>query len=345
MDWDRLTLPANARKTSAGEWHWPCPYSDSKDDSAWVAPNRQQLGCRKCSADGEGGLGEGANLEQHARHLGIWTEPKGTAAERLRRPARPRASRADATAASTGPPAKRPDLPGLVWAASIPADGTPGAVYLAKRAAWPGGEVLPASVRWVTAAEYSRIGGSPRLPAGAAGALVYGYAMPGDEATCAAEVEAVRADGAAVEFQPQGKRPSVYTGGGSPFARGARVFVARQWTSGEVWIVEGPIEALTRARPGELPAGDGVLGAHGTAGFTPAAVAAVGGRIVVSPDRDAAGDGAAERLAEALALAGQPFRVRRAPAPFSDWNEWAQGLAVGSDAAVEALEREGMRDG
>ena len=134
-----------------------------------------------------------------------------------------------------------------------------------------------------------------------------------------------------------------YTGGGSPFARGARVFVARQPAGGEVRLAEGAIEALTLARPGMLPDDDGVLGAHGTAGFVSAAVGSVPGQVVVSPDRDAAGDVAAERLAEALARARRPFRVERAPAPFTDWNDWAQGLAAGSAAAVEALEREAMR--
>ena len=253
MDWSRLTLPANARR-SGGEFHWPCPFSDSSNDSAWVAPAGRRFGCRKCSTDGKGGLGDGAILEQHARLLGIWTEPKSTAAERMRRPERLRPAGQQPTPAPTAP-AKRPDLPELVWSASMPADGTPGAVYLASRAAWTAGVPLPPSVRWCLAAEYSRVGGWPRLPARAAGVLVFRYAQPGDRQTWAAEVEAVDLAGRPLRFDPQGKRPAIYTGGGSPFARGARVFVARQPAGGAVRLAEGAIEALTLARPGMVPDG------------------------------------------------------------------------------------------
>ena len=83
------------------------------------------------------------------------------------------------------------DLAAAVWRAGVEADGTPGAVYLHGRGAWPG---PVAALRWLPAVEAARIGLRPRLPDGAAGALLYRFAAPGELGTAAVQCEAV-ADG------------------------------------------------------------------------------------------------------------------------------------------------------
>ena len=83
------------------------------------------------------------------------------------------------------------DLAAAVWRAGVEADGTPGAVYLRGRGAWPG---PVAALRWLPAVEAARIGLRPRLPDGAAGALLYRFAATGELGTAAVQCEAV-ADG------------------------------------------------------------------------------------------------------------------------------------------------------
>ena len=114
------------------------------------------------------------------------------------------------------------DLAAAVWRAGVEADGTPGAVYLAGRGCWPG---PVAALRWLPAVEAARIGLRPRLPDGAAGALLYRFAAPGEVDTAAVQCEAVNEGGERMAFSGGvGKRPSVT---GSDFDGGRRVFVAR----------------------------------------------------------------------------------------------------------------------
>ena len=109
-----------------------------------------------------------------------------------------------------------------VWAASASADDSPGAAYLTGRGAWPAGERLPASVRWLPALAAGAL--RPRLPGGSAGALCYLFAAPGEADPAAIQLEAVTAGGERLPFGAAGKRPSVT---GSDFGGGRRVFVAR----------------------------------------------------------------------------------------------------------------------
>ena len=141
------------------------------------------------------------------------------------------------------------DLAAAVWRAGVEADGTPGAVYLRGRGAWPG---PVAALRWLPAVEAARIGLRPRLPDGAAGALLYRFAATGELGTAAVQCEAV-ADGNAREGRLPGrcgaagpdalsgvperlafgggaKRPSVT---GSDFDGGRRVFDLRRILAGE----------------------------------------------------------------------------------------------------------------
>ena len=109
-----------------------------------------------------------------------------------------------------------------VWAASVSADDSPGAAYLTGRGAWPAGERLPASVRWLPASAAGAL--RRRLPGGSAGALCYLFAAPGEADPAAIQLEAVTAGGERLPFGAAGKRPSVT---GSDFGGGRRVFVAR----------------------------------------------------------------------------------------------------------------------
>ena len=180
-------------------------------------------------------------------------------------------------------------LAAVVWRAGVEADGTPpdqvqplrnegpGAVYLHGRGAWPGSV---AALRWLPADAAARIGLRPRLPDGAAGALLYRFAAPGEVCTAAVQCEAVNAGGERVTFGGGvGKRPSVT---GSDFDGGRRVFVARDGEGPGVNLAEGPIDALAAAtlaaagierralggRGGLAGAGDvvGASGRTGTAG-------------------------------------------------------------------------------
>ena len=346
MDWSALNLPANARATSADEFHMACPVQGGRD-AFWVQPERERLGCRKCSRDGDGGLGaDVAILEPHARHLGIWTEPKGGRSGRAIRQA-PRRPTPAPSGAALEPAAS--DRPARVWTAAGTVAGTPGAAYLARPdrlgEPWPGEH--PA-VRWLPAASDEGCELAPRLPTGAAGCLAYLFAAPGDRgAVHAIQMEAI--DGAgdrlrgwwyrdrdrgAWEERPAG-RVSV---AGSRFGKGRRVFEGRAGP-GACWLVEGPIDALVMARA--LRAGAGaVLGAAGTSFFQLGAVEGVAPRaeVVIAADGDPAGRAAAIRLAEALEYAGRrPWSIQ-SPGAGLDWCD------VFAAARVERDEREAMRD-
>ena len=70
--------------------------------------------------------------------------------------------------------------------------------YLERRSVWPGYPVP--SVRWLAAAAAVRVRLYPRLPLGAAGALVYRFTVPGKlGAVRAVQVEAVDAHGARLD--------------------------------------------------------------------------------------------------------------------------------------------------
>ena len=82
-----------------------------------------------------------------------------------------------------------------------------------------------AALRWLPAVEAARIGLRPRLSDGAAGALLYRFAVQCEGATFAVQCEAVNEGGERMAFGGGvGKRPSVT---GSDFDGGRRVFVAR----------------------------------------------------------------------------------------------------------------------
>ena len=203
----------------------------------------------------------------------------------------------------------------------------------------------PPSVRWLTSSAAAAVRLRPRLPEGAAGALVYRFAGPGEADTAAAQLEALDGNGRRLidwrywdpdlrcEVVRATKRPSV---SGSDFARGRRVFQAA--AAGKPgrgqWIAEGPLDALAvvhLAHQGVIGlCGAAVIGVAGVGGFTPRACHD-GGPVTLAADPDAAGDRAAVRLGIALRLQGRRVQVRRPPDGMN-WDDVARETALEREA-------------
>ena len=205
------------------EWHGPCPVTLAGRDGAWFGAGSGsggvRCGCRHCGD--AGGRLEGEVLTAHlAAVAGGEAAPSGSRRAVKRLPRSTDGLSTERTHSQRGDGAA--DLAAAVWRAGVEADGTPGAVYLAGRGCWPG---PVAALRWLPAVEAARIGLRPRLPDGAAGALLYRFAAPGEVDTAAVQCEAVNEGGERMAFGGGvGKRPSVT---GSDFDGGRRVFVAR----------------------------------------------------------------------------------------------------------------------
>ena len=223
-----------------------------------------------------------------------------------------------------------------MWRAAERAAGTPGCAYLCARLGISVFEPPP-SVRWLSAAVAASVRGCPRLPAGAAGALVYAFTAA---VGLAVQLEAVNVDAGRVLWRRGAKRWSVP---GSDFGGGRRRFVARRGEPGRgVWLCEGPLDALAvavreRVCGVRFLAGAAVFGAAGAVHLTPAAVEAVEGPVVVAAQDDKASLVAAVRLARALARAGRSVEIRRP-------REGLSGLDWCDAVRLEAGEREAIRD-
>ncbi len=209
---------------------------------------------------------------------------------------------------------------------------SPGWRYLvARRMVWPADLALPAAVRWLPAAA---AGTGLRLPNGAAGALCYLFARPGEAEARALQYEAVNARGERLVSGNGAKRLSVR---GSEFGSGRRVFVARPADDGVggVHLCEGPLDALALVHLARLGAvnlgGAAVVGAAGTGNFRPAALAGWPVPVSIWPDGDAAGAVAAVQLATALRRTGRDVTIRDAGG--GDVADWA---------VLATVEREGM---
>ena len=317
-----------------GELHGPCPVDLAGTDCAWFAPGDGsggvRAGCRHCGG-GSGRL-DGEALRSHLAAVA------GDEAGPHRGPLRRSGSGASAssggvTNAHTGGGAARC---AAVWAASVSADRTAGAVYLTGRGAWPAGERLPASVRWLPATSAACL--QPRrLPSGAAGALCFLFGAPGEADPAAIQCEAVNAGGGRLPFGDGAKRPTL--GGPGCMAGGRRVFVARSGGAegGGVHLCEGPLDGLALvhlARLGAVDlAGAAVIATAGAGGWTLAAVAGWPGPVTLWVQGDGPGYRAAGRLMVALHRGGRAVRLEVAPAGM-DWADVA---------TIELEEREAMR--
>lgn len=329
--WPALAPALEARpgwRRDGREWHGPCPLTGEGRDCCWAGPGADGvsvlLGCRRC-----GGRLDRTAFRAHLAALapcGPLARPQG----RFRPPARPPGPRRPRTAPGRDHPDPDPII-GAVLAAAGPADGSPGARYLAARGAWSGG-ALPYCVRWLAADRAPRAL-RPRLPVSCEGALVYLFLRPPPPAAeggsrpwpvPALQLEAVTADGARASFLAPGgggeprKRPAVR---GSRFAGGAAFRPGPCLAPpGRAVVVEGPLDALAvvGAVQGARVA---VVGVPGAGGFQRAAVAGWD-RVTIAPDADDAGAAAGRRLADELEAAGVTWRMVR-PAGGGDWTDEA----------------------
>ena len=335
ISWGDVEAAARAAgwKRAGREWSGPCPFCGGRD-RAHLAPGEKVEvlgGCRACGAEG------------HKLARALTGEPSRTPAPHAPNllrgfpsPARSVGAGGDSPEGSGPLHAGRPrarggdprgsDLPARVWSASGLVAGTPGGSYLAGRlGGWTGEHP---EIRWLPsdAARGARL--YPKLPTGAAGALVYLFRGAADTSARALQVEAVNARGERLplwrywdadtraDVERDTKRPSV---SGSSFDHGARVFVARQSEAGRVVVCEGAIDALVVAGLSSF-AGHGVRGTAGTSFFQPAAVAGCV-EVVIAAQPDKAGTPAAIRLGAALIRQGLQVRILRPPDGLADWGE------------------------
>ena len=348
------------------EYHGPCPVTLAGRDGAWFGAGSGsggvRCGCRHCGD--AGGRLDGEVLTAHlAAVAGGEADPRGPLRAVKRLPRSTDGLITERTHSQRGDGAA--DLAAAVWRAGVEADGTPGRTYLHGRGAWPG---PVAALRWLPASAAGEL--RPRLPDGAAGALLYRFAVQCEGATAAVQCEAVNDGGERMAFGGGvGKRPSVT---GSDFDGGRRVFVARLpmqagrvrggggsddgGNGGELFdhdpdvttvagvnLAEGPIDALAlatlaaggieRRALGDRP----ILAAAGAGGWRTAAVADWPGPVTLWVQSDDEGQSALAGLRLARALRRQGRAVRRMVAP--------AGMDWADVAAVEAGEREAIRNG
>ena len=228
-----------------------------------------------------------------------------------------------------------------MWGATVPPEGTPGAVYLTGRGCWPAGECFPPAVRWLTVDAARRVDCRPSLPRGAAGVIVYLFQAPGSADVGAAQLEAVDAHGTRLTFYGEAKRVGMT---GCTFDGGRRVFAAGGDPDRGVHLCEGPLDTLALihlARLGTVElAAAAVHGAAGVSGFT---ARACPGRAAVTiwRDRDTQGHGqrAAARLAGELRRTDRRVTIRGAPWDGADLTDWVRAV-LDDRAEREAIQHE-----
>ena len=241
------------------------------------------------------------------------------------------------------PPSSTAAVARGILEASMTADLAPARDYLAKRWCWPPygvGPDVPPSVRWlpqeripeVPRWHLQRDGAERRLrlppdDPDAAGFVVFVLdAAPGGEV--AVKLEAITAAG--YRTAPRWRR-----------AFGSRTaFTAADRPGGECWIAEGELDALALAVTG---AGGLVRAAGGTSGMRAAVADDPENRpVVVVPDADRAGAGAAVKLLDGIP-ADRPATVACWPlsSAMPDW--WSDWRAAGKEWQ-EAADRHAWQD-
>ena len=191
--------------------------------------------------------------------------------------------------ASPAPRSKTTEIARRIVEGSVGAKETPAARYLAGRMAWPPegiGPDLPDTVRWITGGE-----APANLPPDAAGAVVYRYTGDG------VKVEALTPDGR--RTAPRFRRNYGSLSG--------QHFEAAFTPGGELWLVEGEVDALSLAAVG---LGGIVRAVGGAGGFKLESVTDPERRtVVVFQDGDAPGGRAGWDLQDELRRLGRECHV------------------------------------
>ena len=335
----RGSLAVHVGGERAGTWRdW-----EADTGGGVLALVEHERGCDKAAALDwleSAGFVESRDRERPVRR----PEPFPRSRTHERTPLTPKSRPGGAGGASAGDPTPDPAdiapdpraaLVAQLWARSVPADATPGRLYLALRLAWPPhgiGPDLPATVRWLA---HEASPGSDRaakwygLPDGAAGALVFAWCRPGDADPDprAVSMEAIGAAGERIE--PRWRR----TFG----TRAGAVFEARAPRGGDspVHVAEGEADALALALAPWCGAG-GVYAAGGTAGMRtdPERFAALtSGPVVLHADDGEGGGGAAAKAQARIQATGRGCRV-----------EWYRDGDPNDELAAYLIERAAIRE-
>ena len=333
--WRDVVASVQTREDWKPEGHafrGPCPVTNEGKDTCSVKrkpedPENVWMICGVC-----GGRLESAALREHLDALcgaAPVVPDRFPGTPRRRRPQEPRHAESSSRHAAVA----------AAWREAGSVAGTPGRVYLVDRGVWPG---PIAAVRWLPVDAARRLDIRPRLPAAAAGVLVYRYAAPDEGETLAVQIEAVDGEGHRRYFKGKGKRPVKRWSVADSFDQGRRVFTARLGDSAGVWLCEGPLDAmalLALELHGALDLGGAtVLGAAGTSGFRLEAVEGVPGPVTLAAQDDKPSVLAALKLGgDVRRGTGRTVRIRR-PEEGLTGCDWADA------AALEAAEREAIKD-
>lgn len=309
----------------------PCPFHKDRRGSRRFSVDTETLGfkCFSCGRTGDPvTFAAGGERPTGARyHEAVEKLAKAAGVRPL-----PTAGRPPKAPGSSQPSPQRKAQLREIWKAASPAAGTPAAIYLARRRAWPdgmGSHPLPEDLRWVPIGALTRALPKWKPPAGAAGAAAYGYrqAAPGSPVS-AAKLEALTADGNRGE--PRWRRNlGVFE---------HRRFTACQLPEGPLHVCEGEVTALALAARCIARGRGMVIATSGTSGFTAETCADTGTReVIIHPDRDAAAREAAWKLAQALRRAGRACTARGLSATEHDGRDEADALEALVKAAAGRL--------
>ena len=317
------------------EWKGPCPVCGGTD-RFHVREGRDGAALAHCRQCPDGGF------------LALLREvfPERFERERpVRRPERPVGG--DSTPEPADGPDPRAAFVRLLWARAVPADPTPGRLYLALRSAWTPagiGPELPATVRWLTREAVPGHDAAAKwhgLPDGAVGALAFAWRRPGDADPDPRAVSFEALDAAGRRLAPRWRRT---TG-----TRTGAAFEARAPASDAdpVHVAEGEADALALVlAPWRGPGG--VYAAGGTPGLRtdPERFTALsGGPVVLHADGKPQGAAAASYAKARIQATGRECRIERY-APRGEDGDPAAALAgwIGERAAILEFDGGATRD-